>query len=207
MIIYIRKVLIFNEFNFACDLLGTGYSRASTWFPRRIEHPPIPPNMKIKIPFVAAFFAAIPALSSAFTIDFNSSGTFLPNTPQVINVPGYGNVTFTAASNSTLPVGSTYLNDNGFGAPAVLFENGEGLQVTFNAAPPLNVDFDFVGVSAGEDFTLHPDLFTPQTYILTFAGQGDGAGLYQISWNSVPEPSSAFLGLVGVAGLVLRRRR
>ncbi len=42
-------------------------------------------------------------------------------------------------------------NDNGFGAPAVLFENGEGLQVTFNAAPPLNVDFDYVGVSAGED--------------------------------------------------------
>ena len=163
--------------------------------------------MKIKIPFVAAILAAIPALSSAFTIDFNAAGTFFPGVPQVINVPGYGNVTFTAGNTSLLPVGSLYLNDNGFGAPSVMFENGEALQVTFNAAQPLDVDFDFVGVSAGEDFTLINHPFTQQSYILSFAGQGDGAGLYQISWRAVPEPSSAFLGLVGVAGFALRRRR
>ncbi|RYD17715.1 MAG: PEP-CTERM sorting domain-containing protein, partial [Verrucomicrobiaceae bacterium] len=75
---------------------------------------------------------------------------------------------------------------------------------------PLNVDFDFVGVSAGgEGFSIQKDLFTLQAYLLTFTGAGDGAGLYAISWNTtcVPEPTSALLGLIGTAVFAFRRRR
>ena len=56
---------------------------------------------------------------------------------------------------------------------------------------------------------MQKDLFTPQAYLVTLQGGGDGAGLYAISWNTeaVPEPTSALLGLVGGAIFAFRRRR
>jgi hypothetical protein len=73
----------------------------------------------------------------------------------------------------------------------------------------LNVDFDFVGVSAGENFVVQKDLFTPQAFLVTLQGSGNGAGLYAVSWTAecVPEPASAMLGLLGAMILVIRRRR
>ena len=164
--------------------------------------------MKIKIPLVVAFFAAIPALSSAFTLDFAGyDGTTVAAVPLVIFVPGYGNVTFEALNGASLPIDNAYLNDNGFGGPSLNFDPREAVRVSFNAAAPLNVDFDFVGVSTNEGFDIQNDLFTPQSFLITFTGPSTGAGLYAVSWNQVPEPASAMLGLVGTAVFALRRRR
>jgi len=166
--------------------------------------------MKTKIALAVALFCGPIAVSNAFTLDFvGYEGTTLPANPLVIFVPGYGDVRFDAGNGSTLVVDSAYQNDNGSAAPSLSFNERDALKVTFLGAQPLNVDFDFVGVSAGENFTVQPDLFVAQSYLINLQGSGDGAGLHAISWKqqAVPEPSSALLGLIGSAALLLRRRR
>jgi hypothetical protein len=166
--------------------------------------------MKTKIALAVALFCGPVAVSNAFTLDFvGYEGTTLPANPLVIFVPGYGDVRFDAGNGSTLVVDSAYQNANGSAAPSLSFNERDALKVTFLGAQPLKVDFDFVGVSAGENFTVQPDLFVAQSYLVNLQGSGDGAGLYAISWQqqAVPEPSSALLGLIGSAALLLRRRR
>jgi hypothetical protein len=164
--------------------------------------------MKLKSLLVAALFSATLTVGSAFTLDaVGYEGGTLENNPFSIFVPGYGELVFEAVNGSSLVVNSAYQNDNGFGGPSLSFDENEIVKVTFNGAEPLNVDFDFVGQSAGESFVIEKDLLTPQAFLVTLRGQGDGAGLYAMSWNTVPEPSSAALGILGTAILVLRRRR
>ncbi len=166
--------------------------------------------MKIKTPLVAALLIGMQAISSAFTLDaVGYEGTEISTNPLSVFVPGYGELVFEAAVGSSLVVNSAYQNDNGFGGPSMSFDQNEAVKITFKGAEPLNVDFDFVGVSAGENFVVQKDLFTPQAYLVTLQGGGDGAGLYAISWNTecVPEPTSALLGLVGGAVFAFRRRR
>lgn len=164
--------------------------------------------MKLKSLLVAALFGANLTVGSAFTLDaVGYEGGTLENNPFSIFVPGYGELVFEAVNGSSLVVNSAYQNDNGFGGPSLSFDENEIVKVTFNGDEPLNVDFDFVGQSAGESFVIEKDLLTPQAFLVTLRGQGDGAGLYAMSWNTVPEPSSAALGILGTAILVLRRRR
>ncbi len=164
--------------------------------------------MKIKTPLVAILSCMAISAARAFTLDaVGYEGTVLSGTPFTINVPGYGPVTFEAADGSSLVVNSAYLNDNGFGAPSLSFDQNEALKVTFGGPEPLNVDFDFVGVSAGENFVVQKELFTPQSFLVTLQGGGDGAGLYAVSWKAVPEPTSALLGIIGGMVFVLRHRR
>lgn len=148
--------------------------------------------------------------SSAFTLDaVGYGGSELSLSPRSVFVPGYGELIFEAAVGTSLVVNSAYENDNGFGGPSLSFDQNEAVKITFNGLEPLNVDFDFVGVSAGESFVVQKDLFTPQAFLVTFQGGGDGAGLYSVSWDTqcIPEPTSALLGLVGTAVFAFRRRR
>ncbi|MES2660069.1 MAG: PEP-CTERM sorting domain-containing protein [Verrucomicrobiota bacterium] len=166
--------------------------------------------MKMKTSLVAALLLGMPAISSAFTLDFAGyQGGDLSTNPVSIFVPGYGELVFQAAVGNTLVVNSAYENDNGFGGPSLNFDQNDAIKITFNGLEPLDVDFDFVGVSAGESFVVQKDLFTPQAFLLTLQGGGDGAGLYAISWNTqaIPEPTSALLGLIGTAAFAFRRRR
>lgn len=168
--------------------------------------------MKMKTPLVAALLAGMPAICGAFTLDaVGYGGSELSLNPHSVFVPGYGELIFEAAASSALVVNSAYENDNGFGGPSLNFDQDEAIKITFNGPSPVNVDFDFVGVSAGETFVVQKDLFTPQAFIVTLQGGGDGAGLYAVSWNiqpdAVPEPTSAMLGMIGTAVFVLRRRR
>lgn len=174
--------------------------------------PPHPsPHMKLKLPLLAVLVAGVPSISSAFTLDaVGYEGSELSLNPVSVLVPGYGELTFEAAVGSSLVVNSAYRNDNGFGGPSLSFDQNEAVKITFNGVEPLNVDFDFVGVSAGENFVVQKDLFTPQSFLVTLQGGGNGAGLYAISWNTaqtVPEPTSALLGLIGTAVFAFRRRR
>ncbi len=164
--------------------------------------------MKTKKWLVAALFAASVAVGGAFTLDaVGYAGGTLEQTPFSVFIPGYGELVFEAVTGSSLVVNSAYQNDNGFGGPSLSFDENESVKITFVGPEPLNVDFDFVGQSAGESFVIEKDVFTPQAFVVSLKGGGDGAGLYAVSWNAVPEPASATLGLLGAAMLVLRRRR
>ena len=166
--------------------------------------------MKMKFPLVAGLMIGMQAISAAFTLDaVGYGGSELTTTPVSVSVAGYGELIFEAIEGSSLPVNSAYLNDNGFGGPSISFDQGESIKITFVGSQPLNVNFDFVGVSAGESFLFQKDLINSQAYNITLQGEGDGAGLYAISWNTeaVPEPTSALLGLMGGAFFAFRRRR
>lgn len=166
--------------------------------------------MKMKLPLLAALVAGLPMASSAFTLDaVGYEGAELSLSPLSIFVPGYGFVIFEAVPGSALVVDSAYENDNGFGGPSLSFDQNDAVQITFGGLEPLDADFDFVGLSTGEIFDVQKDLFTPQTFLVTLQGGGDGAGLYAVSWETecIPEPSSAMLGLIGTAVFAFRRRR
>jgi hypothetical protein len=163
--------------------------------------------MKLKTAFVAALLGMAPAIGGAFTLDaVGYEGGVLSQNPFSIFIPGYGELVFEAVGDSSLVVDSAYQNDNGFGGPALSFDQDEAVKITFNGPEPLKVDFDFVGQSAGESFVIENEL-SSQVFTVTLRGQGDGAGLYAMSWNAIPEPSSAALGLIGSMMLVFRRRR
>jgi len=170
--------------------------------------PPPTPPMKKKIPLVAVLSLAAASIGSAFTLDaVGYEGGVLQQNPYSVFVPGYGELVFEAAPGSSLVVNSAYQNDNGFGGPSLSFDASESVKITFNGAEPINVDFDFVGQSVGETFVIEKDLFTPQAFLVTLQGGTNGAGLYAVSWNAVPEPASASLGLIGSLMLLMRRRR
>jgi hypothetical protein len=130
--------------------------------------------MKTKLPLIAALSCGMCATGSAFTLDFvGLLGTSLPPNPLTITIPGYGDVNFAAGNGSTLVINDAYENDNGFGAPSLSFDQNEVVLVTFKGLKPLNVDFDFVGVSVGESFTVQADPFVDQAFLVNLQGSGD----------------------------------
>ena len=165
--------------------------------------------MKMKTPLIAAMFLTVVSSVQAFTLDaVGYEGGILEQNPFSVFVPGYGEIVFEAAPGSSLVVNSAYQNDNGFGGPSLSFDENESVKITFTGADPLNLDFDFVGQSVGETFVIEKDLLTPQAFLITLQGKGNGAGLYAASWDvqCVPEPSTAVIGLLSSL-LLLRRRR
>lgn len=173
-----------------------------------------PPTMKTKLTLTAAICCGLSGIGSAFTLDFlGDEGTTLPANPLVVDIPFYGQVSFEAIGSSELIVDNAFEND-GPGqttSPSLSFDKGESTKVTFLAAQPIDVTFAFVGVSTGEFFTTAQGS-TANEFILTLGGTAfnpgeAGAGLFQIGFNQVPEPSTSLLGLIGGMLLVFRRRR
>lgn len=162
--------------------------------------------------------AAAASMASAFTIDFNgptmpdgspwaSPLTVTSGSPLTVNVPGYGSVTFEVGSGVTLERGNAHSNDGG-----TTFQNslqldpGEAVVVTFVGPAAMNVNFDIIGINAGDAPSAVPSVGTPNEFQVSTTG-GDGVGIAGISWDAVPEPSSSLLVLVGAGSLILRRRR
>ncbi|MBT8044375.1 MAG: PEP-CTERM sorting domain-containing protein [Verrucomicrobiae bacterium] len=166
----------------------------------------------MKTKFLALMTMGVSALTSqAFTIDFNALdvplGTTVTSTsPLTVNVAGYGDVKFEVASPDVLVVASNYQNDSGTFMNSLEFDPGESVLVTFLGPLALNVDFDIIGISAGESANPVPIGFDGDEYQLDVIG-GNGVGIAAISWNAVPEPSSSLLVLLGAGSLIMRRRR
>lgn len=183
--------------------------------------------MKSKISTLIAS-AAMVTMASAFTIDFNTAqisdgtnitpltfGTVSSGNPVTVTVPGYGDVRFEVVlgSSDVLEVGNRYANDFGSSFVNSLQLNApEIVKVTFLGDEVLNLNFDLLGISSGEN----EDVIVLGGAEIAYSyspGNGDightpdGAGIAGISWTTVPEPSSSLMVLIGAGSLILRRRR
>jgi hypothetical protein len=170
--------------------------------------------MKTKLPLIAATYCGLCAVSSAFTLDFLSVPTDTLVPPSLtVNVPGYGDVRFDPIGTAALIVDNRFEKDSLVltSSPSLNFDNGESVTITFLGAEPTDVEFDWVGVNAGEFFTAAQGI-SANEFIVTLNGAAlntanNGAGLYRIGFNQVPEPSASLLGCLGAALLVIRRKR
>ena len=191
--------------------------------------------MKLKSTLIAAFSAAAMATSHAFNIDFNAiTVTDAPigqGESFTVTVENYGTVTFTNFStdpNSSITIGNNFLGNDGNYVNSLELEGpvvsdapfeSEIIQVTFNGAEVTNAQAVFAGNSgnpfdvgifiqggSGEDPFEGP--LDGDYYALMIGFEGsDGVGLQSISWDVVPEPSSAALGARGMSMILFRRRR
>lgn len=151
-------------------------------------------------------FAALCLQAQAFTLDFTAyNGTNITSgSPLTIFVPGYGNVVFSTIGSQVLSINASY-------APgiSIAIEPTEVLLVNF-AGPyaPDNIDevsFGFNGLSGIDGLSLVS--LNPTTVQMTMGSGGNGAGLRDVTFTAVPEPSTAVLGVIGTLAMVLRRRR
>jgi len=154
---------------------------------------------------IASTLLVVAVQANAFTLDFVAyNGATIPPSPLVINVFGYGNVSFAPGFASALEVGNRYENDGGTVRTSLQMDPNESIVVTFLGAEPTNVDFDIIGLGAGESVGLAQ--LSTTSFLVSTQG-GDGSGLQAVSWGAVPEPSATLLGAFGVLALAARRRR
>jgi hypothetical protein len=175
---------------------------------------PDSPHMKTTLPLIAATYCGLCAVGSAFTLDFLAvpTGTMVPPA-LTINVAGYGDVRFESIGSSTVIVDNRFEKGGSVltSSPSLNFDSGESVTITFLGLEPTNVEFDWVGVNAGEFFTVAQGLSASE-FIVNLNGAAlnpanNGAGLYRIGFSQVPEPSASLLGCLGATLLVLRRKR
>jgi len=155
---------------------------------------------------------AVTTAAHAFTIDFNAlqvdhGTTVTSSTPLTVNVAGYGQVKFEVTNPDVLIVETHH--SNGAGQPlqnSLELDSDETVVVTFLGAAALNVDFDIIGIDGGE--STEASYFAGSDDYRYTPGVGtDGTGIARVTWNTVPEPSSSLLVLMGASSLILRRRR
>ncbi|MBB5351726.1 hypothetical protein HNR46_001965 [Haloferula luteola] len=152
----------------------------------------------------AALLGLVGALvlpAGAFSLDFASNvGDTLP--PDLtVSVPGYGDVQFVAGYGTVLEVGTT------LGTSALQLDAGEFVTVSFLGSTATDVSFNLAGLSPGEAY---PTILQTgaNTYLVSSQTGTNGAGIASMTFNAtVPEPSSALLGMLGGLGLLVRRRR
>ncbi|MGJ8645142.1 MAG: hypothetical protein ACSHX9_17200 [Luteolibacter sp.] len=168
--------------------------------------------MKTKLPLIAAICCGLSGIGSAFTLDFlGDEGTVLKvgNPPLTINVPGYGDVVFSVSGATELIVDNSYATPPPGvpTSPSLNFDMGESVTVTFTQAQviPTSVRMGTVDVNIGENF--NTTVVNSNEYLVTLSGGGNGAGLYNIKFDAVPEPSASLLGALGASLLIIRRRR
>ena len=186
--------------------------------------------MKLKSTLVAAISLATLTASQAFyVIDFNtltpagefSLGETIASGSSIdIEVDGYGIVTFENNSTSSTHDNALKISDkfsNGEGSINSLeMESGESVTVIFKGDAVSDVQAGFVGTNASpfdtgalivqeEGVTYTAVTIDATTFNQPYA-DSDGVGLSYIRWNTIPEPSSAALGAIGLSMILLRRR-
>ncbi|MES2474807.1 MAG: hypothetical protein V4640_03430 [Verrucomicrobiota bacterium] len=156
--------------------------------------------MKSKLPLLAALIAMFPVSGNGFTLDaVGYKGAPVLGNPASINVAGYGEVIFEAAEGEAIMVNSAYLNDTLPPNPDVAFEMKEAVSISLNRRESPHVDLVLAGISGPES--------PAQTVNSLRQPIEDTAGENGQEPHRVPETTSALLGLLGTALLLLRRLR
>lgn len=163
--------------------------------------------------YIVGFFGLLAAHASAFTFDFAfdfvayNGSTINSSTPLTVNVPGYGNVVFSTTGSNTFTVNSTYTSPSSNISLAIL--PTRSLTIHFAGSDPLvdinDVSFGYNNLGSNETITYN--VIDANTIKLTMGATGNGAGLRDVTFSAVPEPSTAILGVTGLIALALRRRR
>ena len=163
---------------------------------------------------IAAAAIGLVGSASAFSLDFTSIPLGTDLGPIIVPVPGFGFVKFTeAVSNTTGLQSELTVNDTFVPNPGIEFQEGDQLGVEFISIdnPTHRVDtvfFVFTNVDAGESFTVSSTVVPDDgTRLVSFAGAGNGGGLSEVGFTTIPEPSSTLLVALSALGLVARRRR
>jgi len=156
--------------------------------------------------FTSAVLSVLISQAGAFSLDFTGLGLVGTNvslaSPMTVNVAGYGDVRFSMPAGE---LGTVDINYSG-GEESLEIDPSETIIVDFLGLPVEQVVFDFIGVSAGEGVSpndVNPNQSTVS--LIAFNGDADGAGLEEVRFVIIPEPSAALLGALGL--LLFRRRR
>ncbi|MGJ8696994.1 MAG: hypothetical protein ACSHYF_11805 [Verrucomicrobiaceae bacterium] len=146
-------------------------------------------------------------------------------TPIIVNVPGYGDIEFqvefsndlgpkVSVENYHATVTQEFTNQSPDPINALAFSHQTKVSMSFKGSTPVDIDFDFVGVGLGEEFDLVKvddhngtiEFSSIAGLIDPTKGEGNQAGLRSVSFNAVPEPTSALFGSLALLGLLSRRR-
>jgi hypothetical protein len=150
--------------------------------------------MKVKAPLIAAMLLGVTAISNAFSLDFTGfEGQSIGNI--TIPVAGYGDVVVIKAGYPASTVDS---------GGEVSFNAGDKFIFVFTAATPTAGSVIFETLTAGSVTVTGEGTNSRE---ITFASSGTINGLTFDAAAVVPEPTSAFLGILGSTLLVVRRRR
>jgi hypothetical protein len=136
-------------------------------------------------------------------------------TPLMVNVPGYGNVelpmTRAVPTNPQAAVGnfiSTAATELTNG-PVDPFSDQTEACDTFGGEEPMDIDFDFVDVGLREDFdpgkidhNPYPVSLSTENGPIGIANNANQAAPHSVSFNAVPEPSSALLSSLAALALL-----
>lgn len=155
---------------------------------------------------ILAALTALCVHAQAFTLDFTAyNGTNITSSsPLTIFVPGYGNVIFSTIGSQVLSINNSY-------APGVTIAIQPSRTLLVNFAGPFapdnidDVSFGFNGLSGIDNLNIVS--LNATTVQLTMGSTGNGAGLRDVTFTAIPEPSTALLGVMGTLSLALRRRR
>jgi len=144
----------------------------------------------MKHPFLplVALLCSMFSSGEAFTLDAAGyEGGGLQRDPMSLRVPGYGEVVFDSGFGAALVVDSGYETVASLGGLPLSFDQGDAVKISVKsqasaavADARLLVDANDGGPTASEEGSV---------------------------WTSIPEPASAWLGLVGLLLLFIGRRR
>jgi hypothetical protein len=171
---------------------------------------------------VAAFLSAA-SLSAAAMVNFTADLSklpfgMIPEEGLVLNVPDYGAIRF-----SSYPTGTGRALEVGddLGGKGIQFDASEELLIEFLGSLPRYdiLDYEYMDPDHGGDLVQDSD-FYGGTYLLKYLAIvdadgnpiGDGSAVFTYLFFSaepaaVPEASTSLLGLFGMTGLLIRRRR
>jgi MYXO-CTERM domain-containing protein len=170
---------------------------------------------------ITAMALATASSASAFTMDFiadlsNLPSGVIPEAGLVLNIPGYGDIRFTSINLTqygALEVGNEY------GAKGVQFNAPQELRVEFLGSLPATFDLNYSTAGLDSDEVFYQQNADPvfRSAFLKYTEEvdandnytGNGAAItgFTFAAEAIPEPSTSLLGLVGMAGLLARRRR
>jgi hypothetical protein len=144
----------------------------------------------MKHPFLplVALLCSMFSSGQAFTLDAAGyEGGGLQRDPMSLRVPGYGEVVFDSGFGAALVVDSGYETVASLGGLPLSFDQGDAVKISVKSQAS----------DAGGDARLLVD-----------ANDGGQTASDEGSvWKSIPEPASAWLGLVGLLLLFIGRRR